>query len=159
VGGWVWAGSVRVCGSGVGGEVVWATEAEVEPSTSVQAETEVVSPIPAEEGVLISQGELMGADAFHGGSGQILLIQSPTGETILRFQDFRVRNGPDLRVYLSPDPGGAVRAEGAISLGTLRGTSGFINYTVPADVDPTVFRSVIIYCEPFGVVFATAVLS
>jgi hypothetical protein len=143
----------------VAGEEEAAAEAEVVASNSVQAETELVSPNAEDEGVLISQGELMGADAFHAGSGAVLLVQSPTGETILRFQDFRVRNGPDLRVYLSPDPGGSVRAEGAISLGTLRGTSGFINYTVPADVDPTVFRSVIIYCEPFGVVFATAVLS
>ena len=133
--------------------------AEVGTSNSAQAETESSSPNADEMGVLFSQGDLMGADSFHTGSGQVLLVQSPTGETILRFQDFDVRNGPDLRVYLSPDPGGFVYADGAISLGKLRATSGFVNYTIPEHVDPTVFRSVIIYCEPFGVVFATAVLS
>ncbi len=139
-----------------GGEL---TAVESESSTLDPSGTESADPGVDEVGSLISQGELQGADSFHTGRGQVLLVQSPTGETILRFQDFAVRNGPDLRVYLSPDPGGLVHADGAISLGKLRGTSGFINYEVPASVDPTVFRSLIIYCEPFGVVFATAVLS
>ena len=108
--------------------------------------------------MLIASGNLQGADAFHTGSGEVLLVQGPDGEVILRFQDYEVRNGPGLRIYLSPDPGGDVRADGAISLGPIKATSGFVNYDVPAGVDPSIFRSVIIYCEPFGVVFATAVI-
>lgn len=110
------------------------------------------------QGLLIASGSLQGADAFHTGSGEVLLVQGPDGEVILRFQDYEVRNGPGLRIYLSPDPGGDVRADGAISLGPIKATSGFVNYDVPAGVDPSIFRSVIIYCEPFGVVFATAVI-
>ena len=110
------------------------------------------------QGLLIASGNLQGADAFHTGSGEVLLVQGPDGEVILRFQDYEVRNGPGLRIYLSPDPGGDVRADGAISLGRIKATSGFVNYEVPAGVDPSIFRSVIIYCEPFGVVFATAVI-
>ena len=130
------------------------------PSQSSGAPAEgAAAPESGGEGFLISSGNLQGADALHTGSGEVLLVQGPDGEVILRFQDYEVRNGPDLRIYLSPDPGGGVRADGAISLGGIKATSGFVNYDVPAGVDPSIFRSVIIYCEPFGIVFATASLS
>ena len=130
------------------------------PSQSSGAPAEgAAAPESGGEGFLISSGNLQGADALHTGSGEVLLVQGPDGEVILRFQDYEVRNGPDLRIYLSPDPGGGVRADGTISLGGIKATSGFVNYDVPVGVDPSIFRSVIIYCEPFGIVFATASLS
>ncbi len=114
---------------------------------------------PAEQtGRLVSRGELMGADEFHTGSGDVLLVISPDGDVILRFQDYAVRNGPDLHVYLTPDPGGDVHVDGAISLGPVKATQGSVNYDVPADVDPDSFRAAVIYCVPFRVVFATALL-
>ena len=130
------------------------------PSATEAPASENAAPASAGEGqgMLIASGNLQGADAFHTGSGEVLLVQGPDGGVILRFQDYEVRNGPDLRIYLSPDPGGDVRADGAISLGPIKATSGFVNYDVPSGVDPSIFRSVIIYCEPFGVVFATAVI-
>ena len=51
-----------------------------------------------------SQGEFRGADDFHFGRGQALLIETAPGEYTLRFENFSVRNGPDLFVYLSTDP-------------------------------------------------------
>ena len=111
----------------------------------------------APTGELIAQGELMGVDDFHTGSGQVLLVRAPDGSLILRFQDYEVRNGPGLFIYLTPDPGGDVHADGAIELEKIKATRGFVNYDVPADVDPTTFKAAVIYCKPFGVVFATAV--
>ena len=41
----------------------------------------------------------------------------------------------------------------------MKATNGFVNYDVPAGVDPSSFRVAVIYCVPFGVIFATASLS
>lgn len=133
--------------------------AEDPPAEEPAAEEPEEEAQPAERtGRLVSQGELMGADEFHTGSGDVLLVISPDGDVILRFQDYAVRNGPDLHVYLTPDPGGDVHVDGAISLGPVKATQGSVNYDVPADVDPDSFRAAVIYCVPFRVVFATALL-
>ncbi|MDE2695634.1 MAG: DM13 domain-containing protein [Chloroflexota bacterium] len=107
-------------------------------------------------GELIAMGELIGSDSFHTASGQVLLVRGPDGEVILRFQDFEVRNGPDLFIYLTPDPDGDVHVDGAINLSEIKATSGSVNYDVPLDVDPDSFRSAVVYCRAFSVIFATA---
>ena len=109
-------------------------------------------------GDLIAMGDLEGSDSFHTASGQVFLVRSPDGEVILRFQDFEVRNGPDLFIYLTPDPDGDVHVDGAINLSEIKGTSGSVNYEVPADVDVESFRSAVVYCRAFSVIFATAQL-
>ena len=43
-----------------------------------------------------------------------------------------------------------------IHLGALKGNVGNQNYDIPADVDLSEYRSVVIYCVPFHVVFSTA---
>ncbi len=111
-----------------------------------------------QQGELVARGELEGADAFHTAHGEVLLVRSPEGDVVLRFQDYEVRNGPGLYVYLTPDPGGDVHAAGAVELSPVRATSGFVNYDVPADLDSGSFRAVVIYCKPFSVTFATAQL-
>jgi len=103
-------------------------------------------------------GEFQGADEFHFGSGTALLIEAEpgSGSWIVRFEDFSVRNGPDLYVYLSPDPEGYV--DGAVELGTLRATDGSFNTAVPAGIDVAGIRSVVIWCKAFAVQFAHATL-
>ncbi len=110
------------------------------------------------QGALISMGPLEGTDAFHTASGEVLLVRSPEGDVVLRFQDYEVRNGPGLYVYLTPDPGGDVHADGAVELSALRATSGFVNYELPPDLDAASFRAAVIYCKPFSVTFAIAEL-
>ena len=143
-----------------------ATEETVPTGETTRVDTPsvadaVAEPTPDAErtGRLISSGILMGTDAFHTGSGDVLLVSDPDGNLILRFQEYSVRNGPDLFVYLTPDPEGDVHADGAVNLGAIRATSGFVNYEVPADVDPTSFRAAVIYCRAFSVTFAVAELT
>ena len=88
----------------------------------------------------------------------MLLVRSPDGEAVLRFQDYEVRNGPDLFIYLTPDPDGDVHADGAIELGDIKATRGFVNYDVLGDVDLSTFRAAVIYCKAFSVTFAVAML-
>ena len=129
-----------------------------ETPAATETATPTAAPTQAATGELISMGELMGSDSFHTASGQVLLVRGPEGELILRFQDFEVRNGPDLFIYLTPDPDGDVHVDGAINLSEIRATSGSVNYEVPDDVDPGSFQSAVVYCRAFSVIFATAQL-
>ena len=126
----------------------------------VEPDADAAAPVgtPEATGTLIARGELMGVDAFHTGSGDVLLVQGPQGNVILRFEDYSVRNGPDLHVYLTPDSDGDVHADGAVDLGKIKATKGSVNYDAPVGVDPTIFRAAVIYCQPFSVTFATAPL-
>ena len=74
----------------------------------------------------------------------------------MRFEEFSVRNGPDLFVYLSPDPAGY--ADGVVELGALKATDGTYNMEVPAGTDVSGLHSVVIWCKQFAVQFAVAPL-
>ncbi len=108
----------------------------------------------------IATGSFAGADSIHKGQGILRVLRSDTGETLIRFMDFEVTNGPGLRVYLakSANPAGAsdVLDGGWTSLGVLKGNIGDQTYTLPADLDIADFGSVVIWCEPFSVLFASA---
>ena len=129
-----------------------------EAATPAATEAATAAATAARQGSLVSMGELMGADMFHTGSGLVLLVRGPDGSLVLRFQDYEVRNGPDLFIYLTPDPDGDVHVDGAIELSEIRATSGNVNYELPDGVDPSTFRAAVIYCRAFSVLFAHAEL-
>lgn len=117
------------------------------------ADATVAAGAPSSATVLV--GEVMGADEFHFGRGRALLIDNGDGTFTLRFEDFSVLNGPDLRVYLSPADG---YTDEAIEVGPLRATDGSFNYNL-GTIDLDELQSVLIWCEPFGVLFASAQLA
>ena len=98
----------------------------------------------------------MGADSFHFGRGQAQIIETAPSHYVLRLENFSVRNGPDLYVYLSPNPAGYDAA--AINLGKLKATDGAFNYELPAGAEPRRLNSAIIWCRQFSALFATATL-
>ena len=51
--------------------------------------------------VVLATGTFQGADSVHRGEGKALLVRLADGQRFLRFEQFRVTNGPDLYVYLS----------------------------------------------------------
>ncbi len=110
----------------------------------------------------VKQGTFRDADSFHQGEGSATLYVLPDGTHVLRFEDFRVTNGPDLRVLLAthPDPQGRneVTGQGYVELGKLKGNIGNQNYTLPEGLSPDDYGSVVIYCKPFHVVFSVAPL-
>ncbi len=80
-------------------------------------------------------------------------ILSVNGNEYLRFEEFMVINGPDLHVYLTS--GGDV--QNGEHLGKLKGSKGDQNYSL-AGIDTSKYDTVVIFCQPFQVVFATASL-
>jgi hypothetical protein len=119
-------------------------------AASIAVETPPGSP-PAERA-----GSFAGADDFHFARGRARLVETALGGFTVRLEDFAVRNGPDLYVYLSPSARGRVKH--AVVLGRLKADRGDQNYRVPAGVDVESARSVVIWCKQFGVLFATAPL-
>ena len=118
---------------------------------------------PESEVRAVKQGDFKDADSFHRGSGQAIIYTTPEGGHLLRLENLEVTNGPALHVVLSPheDPtrSNEVLLEGYADLGDLKGNRGNQNYTIPADVDLSVIKSVVIYCKPFAVVFSVATLN
>jgi hypothetical protein len=104
----------------------------------------------------VLSGEWAGADDFHFARGDALIIETEPGTFVLRLENFSVRNGPDLFVYLSPDPGGYTEA--AIELGTLKATDGAFNYEIPAGISVEEMRSAVVWCKQFAVLFGSAPL-
>lgn len=103
---------------------------------------------------VVSDGQFQGADDFHFGRGKALLIETAPDTYVLRFEEFSVRNGPDLFVYLSPDASGYT--DDSPELGELKGTDGAFNYDVPPGTDVSQFKSAVVWCKQFAVLFATA---
>ncbi|MYC36633.1 MAG: hypothetical protein F4X66_06930 [Chloroflexi bacterium] len=110
----------------------------------------------------VAMGSFKDADAFHRGSGTATIYRTPDGSEVLRLEDLNVTNGPALHVVLSthPDPERSeqVKQEGYVDLGDLKGNRGNQNYPIPAGVDTSIHKSVVIYCYPFAVVFSVATL-
>lgn len=84
----------------------------------------------------------------HPAEGTVRVFDTADGQ-VIRFEDFKTINGPQLNLYLAKD----LEATEYIDLGPIRGTEGNINYTVPEGVDLSEYRYVMHWCVPFGVLF------
>jgi hypothetical protein len=108
-------------------------------------------------------GEFVDADAAHRGSGSATIFELEDGSRVLRFEEFEVTNGPDLHVLLVPtgDPidRDLLAEVGYEDLGKLKGNVGNQNYELSDSFDLDGSWTVVIYCDPFHVVFSTAQLS
>ncbi|MBT8135392.1 MAG: DM13 domain-containing protein [Gammaproteobacteria bacterium] len=117
----------------------------------------------AETPLVVALGNFTDADAIHRGSGKASMYRLPDGSHVLRFEDFAVTNGPALVVLMSSvaevSSAEDVKAGRYIKLGKLKGNKGNQNYTIPASIDPSHYRSVVIWCDLFDVVFSPATLN
>ena len=143
-------------------------EAEMIMSGIAQMEETVVEAMPAASAnqsspVRLKSGEFRDGDQLHKGRGQALIYDLADGSRVLRFEDFNVTNGPDLRVILttvaSPESSDDVHEPGYIELDKLKGNAGSQNYPIPPSANVEDFKSVVIYCKPFRVIFAVAPLT
>ena len=100
-------------------------------------------------------GNFVGAgDEFHIAEGLAKIIQLADGTDILRLENFKATNGPDLYVYPSTDKTNA----DIVNLGRLKGNIGNQNYLIPAGTDITKYNIALIWCRAFSVIFGSAQL-
>ncbi|MBO6783975.1 MAG: DM13 domain-containing protein [Alphaproteobacteria bacterium] len=113
--------------------------------------------------VILSTGAFRDADAIHKGSGDAGVYRLADGQHVVRLENLKVTNGPDLHLFFVKHPGPVessdVTEENYVDLGALKGNIGNQNYTVPAGLDVSEFGSVVVWCKAFGVLFSTAPLT
>ncbi|ANZ38596.1 hypothetical protein BBK82_23580 [Lentzea guizhouensis] len=97
----------------------------------------------------------------HATTGKASLIELPGGGHSVQFAALSTSDGPDLYVYLSPHASSQPEktfGQGFTSLGKLKGNRGDQVYEIPAGVDVSTIRSVVIWCKRFSAGFAVAPL-
>jgi len=105
---------------------------------------------------VVKQGTWQGADSVHFAEGVAKILTDGQGHYVLRLEDFRVQNGPDIEFFLSTD---ATYDGSDLHLGNVPATSGNYNVAIPEGTDVASIRYAIIWCVPFSVLFGTAHLA
>src|SRR5690606_23606892 len=101
----------------------------------------------------------------HETSGTAKIVELADGSRVLRLENLKTSDGPDLRVWLSDQEvkrgaaGWRVFADGEhVELGKLKGNEGNQNYPIPDGTDTDELSSVTIWCKRFSVSFGAAAL-
>ena len=104
----------------------------------------------------IISGSFVGVnDGIHNAEGvaKVIPLQQDDGN-VLRLENLKVTNGPDLYVYLSTDKS----ASDFVNLGKLKANNGNQNYNIPTGTDLTKYDNVLIWCKAFSVLFGSVEL-
>jgi hypothetical protein len=108
---------------------------------------------PASQTVL--SGKFIGVnDGIHNAEGLARVIPLGNDTYVLRLENFKATNGPDLYVYLATDNS----ASDIVNLGRLKGNIGNQNYIIPAGTDLSKYDRVLVWCRAFSVLFGSAQL-
>lgn len=93
-------------------------------------------------------------------TGTVKVYKQPDGSNVVRLEDLKTSNGPDVKVVLSEKPYDQVGSLGSdyLTLDTLKGNSGSSNYAVPPGTDLSKYRSAVIWCKRFDAVFAAVAI-
>lgn len=96
------------------------------------------------------------------GTGTVTVYRQADGRYSLRLENFFVSPNSDLELRLSPlaIPRSSEEFLAAPSelVAVMDVTAGSLNFAVPAGIDPTRFRSVVIWCPPVNSAYAAASL-
>ena len=104
---------------------------------------------------VIAMGQLQRVDDLHRGTGPVTLVEVD-GKTFVRFENVAIQNGPDLHVYLARGVGGAYDGGRDLYLGALKATNGSFNYELPGGTAVGDYKSVVVWCRAFTVLFTWA---
>lgn len=96
------------------------------------------------------------------GKGSVTIFRLPSGRHALRLSGFYVKPNIDLEIRLSPLRAPRTTREYLSAPSTLAAaldiTAGSMNFAVPEGVDPTQFRSVVIWCPIIDSAYSAATL-
>ncbi len=76
--------------------------------------------------------------------------------------DFKSKNGPDLKIFLSPislsEVTGKTATKGSVMVAELKTTKGAQKYSIPDDIDLSKYKSLLIHCEKYSILWGGGAL-
>lgn len=132
----------------------------VEQQVDVPLEEEPLPVMSAPGTKVVFTGDFYRMDQT--GTGTITVYRLADGSHALRLDDFFVSPNVDLEITFSPLEAPKTTpefmAERWVKAAPLDITAGSLNFTVPRDVDPAQFKSVVIWCPLINSAYAAATL-
>ncbi|MDX1991943.1 MAG: DM13 domain-containing protein [bacterium] len=91
--------------------------------------------------------------------GEFNIYELADGRRLLRLENLRVTNGPNLHVYLSPNPAPLTFADLGFyyDVGQLQGNVGNQNYEIPASLNLAEYQSIVIVELSYQFIYGVAV--
>jgi len=85
-------------------------------------------------------------------------VSEQDGQTLIKFDnDFKTKGGPDLKLYLSSKTLSELESgdveETSLKLSVLKSNQGAQSYILPEEVNLSDYKSVVIHCEAFSVLW------
>lgn len=110
---------------------------------------------PVVETVVATSGDFTKKRYTVHGAWEIVTVD---GKSAIKFSDdFKTKNGPDLKVFLSPSPLKDLEKKTDVStsvnIGVLKSNKGEQTYTLPEGVNLSDYKSVLIHCEAYSVLW------
>jgi len=110
--------------------------------------------------VQVASGSLYRIDKI--GTGTVRLYRLADGSYALRLDDFFVTANAELEIKLSaleePKTSQEFLAASSAAVAPLEITVGSLNFSLPADIDPMQYKSVVIWCRLIDSAYAAATL-
>lgn len=127
---------------------------------------ETQEPETQEPEIEVLYGSTLWKKGKHGISGSYRIERRGEGDerevTLILGDDFATKEGPDLKLVLSPLTVDEVKSKTALKdalvLGLLPSEKGASRFAVPAGTDLARFRSVLIHCEKYTILWGAAPL-
>ena len=106
----------------------------------------------AEEPVILGQGSFV--KKFKPIEGTFLIRQVGDKRELVLDEAFKTKKGPDLQIIFSPltieqAENGNADGKGSLSIGLLQSNKGAQSYELPADLELTQYRSLLIHCVKY----------
>jgi hypothetical protein len=131
------------------------------PVTTPPGTTPPSTTPPVTDPITVSSGTLVEITPGHPTTGTAKLIKTAEGKYIARLENLSTIGGPDVVVWVSETDAlnnGALNASKYTVLEKLKSTNGNQNYDIPAGVDVTKIKSIVIWCRLAGIAFGGAAL-
>lgn len=103
-------------------------------------------------GTVLSSGNFVSNS--HPTTGMAKIIIDAAGKKFLVIENLKTDNGPDLRIWLSPNNTASPYQE----VGLLKAVTGNFSYELSGNINHALNNRVLIWCEDFSVLFGHAVL-
>ena len=130
---------------------LWIVKKVNEPLPEAKKTTQITTVNDSAHNSVLLSGTFVNGSHNVSGVAKVLKVNN---DEIIRFENFKTVNGPDLYIYLSTDNS----AKDFINLGAIKGTEGEINYSIPQGTDLNKYNHVLVWCKTFSVLFGSATL-